>query len=116
MNGKIESSNPNSPEFLFESANLKVQNNWYFSDFTPGLSASVSFNPSSAYDSLTITSRYSVSLMYIKQAKIKGSASLSLTNKDGIYTSRKLTCSINSTFNIKKLTVILKLTANMNLN
>lgn len=116
MNGKIESSNPYSPEVLFESANLKVQNNWYFSDFTPGLSASVSFNPSSAYDSLTITSRYSVSLMYIKQAKIKGSASLSLTNKDGIYTSRKLTCSINSTFNIKKITVILKLTANMNLN
>jgi len=114
VNGSLYNKN-NTPSYNFDSASIKVQNSAYIWDFTPGFNASITFTPSSDFESLSISSKFGLKLIYSKFPKISGNASISFNHKDGELTSRKFTASLKSTFTFKNISVILKFSADTNI-
>ena len=115
LNADLSAENPNKPQFIFDSATFKLKNTWYIQEFTPSFSASLSVNPTSEFDSVTLSSKFALGLNYSKIPSLSSSLSLALTNKDGTYTSKKLSGGITAKFTWKKINVTLKFSANIDI-
>ncbi|MCR5188392.1 MAG: hypothetical protein K6C97_05605 [Treponema sp.] len=115
VNANLNTENPYSPSYDFDSATIKLQSSAYIKDFSPGITASITLNPSQSFDSLSISSKFGLNISYSKFPKISGNASISLNHKDGELSSRKLSASLKASFSFKFINVILKFSADTNI-
>lgn len=115
INTTINSENRTSQNINFESVNFQIKNSWYIKNLTPSLTLSAGINPNDDFTVFTKTYKASSSLTYTKIPKITASGTISVTQKNQEYTSKKAAGTISAKFTWRKINIILKGTGNFEL-
>lgn len=115
LNTKINSESKNYQTISFESVNFQLKNSWYIRSIIPSITLTAGINPNNDFSVITRNYKIGTSFSHTKLPKITSSGSFSLTQKNEDFTSKKISGTISTKFNWKKLYVIIKISGDLEL-
>lgn len=94
-----------------DSCSIKLNGSWYFKKLIPSLAFTAKFSPSADYTSIFSSQKLTLNIAFQDQIKISLNNNLSFSRKNGEFTKKTLSSSLNLRFSaIKKINCIGKLT------
>lgn len=109
ITGNILKTTENAPvQTLFNSFEFNIKNSWYIKNYTPSISISKSFTPSSDFTSTTIKTTAELSLGYLSNPSITEKFKYENTQKDGEKDKQTISSSINLNYQIHKISITAK--------
>lgn len=103
------SDSPQKKQFQFNSAAIQLKTSIYLKRITPSLLLSFSFDPTPDYSSNTTTEKIGFNFAALRNPKLSGTNTFSVSHKDGQLKKQSFSSSFTAGWKIKAITVSGKL-------
>lgn len=99
------SDSPQKKSFQFNSAAVQLKTSLYLKKITPSLLLGFSFDPTSDYSSNTTTEKIGLDFAALRNPKLTGTNTFSISHKDGQLKKQSFSSSFTAGWKIKAITV-----------